>query len=610
MRAVLPAANPPRQARLWLLALTFATAGALPPANAQSAPAVPADAPIEAHGDEAVRYKVDVVAPDPVAATVAAAVDLVRWQDYADMTEDLLDRLAREAVPQAREAAATQGFYSAEVDITIDRTTQPASVKLSVRAGLPTLVTEVNIVVTGPAAAPDAPGGDMTAKIRDAWSLRAGQVFRQSSWASAKDRAIATIAAGPYAAANLTASEARIDPVARSAVLTIEIASGPPFHFGSTDVRGLVRYTSDLVQAFSTIHAGELYAIGPLDDFVRRLLASGYFASAQASIAPDPEHADAAPVTLSIIEAPTRRLELGAGYSTDTQWKASGNYSDVNIDGHGLQMYIDARIETKISAGSLRFVRPPASGDWLDSFGAGLDRTDIENLVTRTAAVTVRRRAIDERSTPAFGAGFYYDEQQPSGGATEKSHALYLDGEYTWRRVDNLLSPSRGYMASLQVGAGVPGASTRTFGRVVGHFAAWWPVNDVTELSARAEGGAVLADSRDGIPSNFLFRTGGDTTVRGYAFDSLGVQEGSAIVGGRYYAVASAEATRWIGDNWGVAAFVDAGNATDELHDAHIAVGYGVGARLRTPIGPFRIDVAYGQEVKSVRVHFSVGLSF
>ena len=88
------------------------------------------------------------------------------------------------------------------------------------------------------------------------------------------------------------------------------------------------------------------------------------------------------------------------------------------------------------------------------------------------------------------------------------------------------------------------------------------------------------------------------------------MQQGDAVVGGRYYAVASAEVTRWIGENWGIATFVDAGNATDSLHDFHLALGYGVGARLRTPIGPFRVDVAYGQDVHSVRVHFSVGLSF
>ena len=132
----------------------------------------------------------------------------------------------------------------------------------------------------------------------------------------------------------------------------------------------------------------------------------------------------------------------------------------------------------------------------------------------------------------------------------------------------------------------------------------------LTSLYARADVGAVLADSRDGIPSNFLFRTGGDTTVRGYAFDSLGVPLGQAIVGGRYYTAGSVEVTRWFGESWGLATFVDAGNATDSLHDVSLALGYGVGARVRTPIGPFRVDVAYGQQSSSVRVHFSVGLSF
>jgi translocation and assembly module TamA len=98
--------------------------------------------------------------------------------------------------------------------------------------------------------------------------------------------------------------------------------------------------------------------------------------------------------------------------------------------------------------------------------------------------------------------------------------------------------------------------------------------------------------------------------VRGYAFDSLGVQEGSAVVGGRYYAVGSVEAIHWINRTWGLAAFVDAGNATDQVADLDPAFGYGVGARFRTPIGPFRLDIAYGERDRQVRVHFSVGLTF
>ena len=57
--------------------------------------------------------------------------------------------------------------------------------------------------------------------------------------------------------------------------------------------------------------------------------------------------------------------------------------------------------------------------------------------------------------------------------------------------------------------------------------------------------------SREGIPSTFLFRTGGDQTVRGYAFESLGVQRGDAVIGGRYLPSAASRYTHWFSDAWG-----------------------------------------------------------
>jgi translocation and assembly module TamA len=152
--------------------------------------------------------------------------------------------------------------------------------------------------------------------------------------------------------------------------------------------------------------------------------------------------------------------------------------------------------------------------------------------------------------------------------------------------------------------------STRAFGRGIAQLAGWIPLDIKTQLALRAEAGAVVASTSDGIPAPLLFRTGGDTTVRGYAFQSLGPRVGDATVGGRYYALASAEVVRWIGASWGIAAFVDAGNAADHVHDLKPVYGYGVGGRLRTPIGPFRLDLAYGEATKTVRVHLSVGLSF
>jgi translocation and assembly module TamA len=567
--------------------------------------------PAEAGADgTAARYRVTIDAPSPLKEAIERSVRLVRWQDYAEMTDDLRDRLMREAVEETRNIAAAEGHFSATIDITVARDTDPAVVTLRVEAGPLARVTAVRIAVTGPASTDAPSAANAISKVEREWSLPEGAVFRQAAWLAAKERAVATLAAGPYAAAKLEKSEASIDPDRQSAELAVELASGPAFRFGDVRVSGLAKYSEALVRNYGTIAPGDPYSEAALERYVRRLNASGYFASAHAKVDAETTHPEDATVFVAVIEAPTRRLEAGIGYSTDVQFRANANYRDVNVDDHGLQLYVDARAETKIQSASLRLSRPPNDVGWLGTFGAGAERTDIEGLVTRTAAIGTRWRTVAEDDERAVSATYYHDEQVPSGAPSQIAHAVYLELERYWRRVDNLIAPSKGFIASLQAGGGVPGASTRGFGRVLGRFAAWLPIDRTHEIGMRAEGGAVLAGSRIGIPSKLLFRTGGDTTVRGYAFESLGVQDGDAIVPGRYYAVASVDVTRWMTAEWGLAAFDDAGNAVDSLSDARFVWGYGVGARVRTPLGPFRFDVAYGQQSHEVRAHVSVGLSF
>jgi translocation and assembly module TamA len=136
------------------------------------------------------------------------------------------------------------------------------------------------------------------------------------------------------------------------------------------------------------------------------------------------------------------------------------------------------------------------------------------------------------------------------------------------------------------------------------------PVGLRNDILVRGEAGVVLATSRSGIVSSFLFRTGGDQTIRGYAFESIGVPQGTATVGGRYLVLGSVEYTRWVTDALGAAVFVDAGDAFDRPGAFDAAVGVGIGVRWRSPIGPFRADVAYGARSEKVRLHFSAGFSF
>jgi translocation and assembly module TamA len=603
-------ARGPSRRRLRLLAptLLLASAAAFADVPQATAPAAPPPAASAAPA-QALRYRVAIDAPPVLRDVLAASVDLIRWQTYEEMTESLFDALRRQAIGQAKEAAATEGFFSAEVAVDIDRNAAPIAVSVRVTPGVRASVASVNVGVTG-AAATDSQGSEAIARMRREWRLPSGAPFRQPAWIDAKAQAVAALAGESFAASKLVSSEASVDAQANTVDLDVAIDSGPVFHVGDLDVQGLSRYSIDLVQRYRTRRPGDRYSVAELDQFVRRLNGTGYFASVHAAIDTDPAQASDAPVHVAVIEAPPKKIEAGLGYSTDTAFRANISYRDVDVGARALQMYVDARIESKLQNASLRFVEPPTPRGWSRSTFARIERTDISGLVTQTAATGVRMSSLEERNQWQYGAALYGDRQQPFGQPAANSHALYVDVERAWRRVDDLAAPAQGWIALIQVGAGVPGVSTRGFERVIARYALWQPINRLWSFTGRVEAGAVIAGDRTGIPSELLFRTGGDTTVRGYAFQSLGLKQGDAVLPTRYYTVASIEATRWINDALGAAAFVDAGDAFDETSDMRLAVGYGVGARVRTPIGPFRLDLAYGARSRQVRLHFSVGVAF
>src|SRR5690606_5985145 len=130
---------------------------------------------------------------------------------------------------------------------------------------------------------------------------------------------------------------------------------------------------------------------------------------------------------------------------------------------------------------------------------------------------------------------------------------------------------------------------------VYGQYQHWVPITPRDQLLLRTEVGRTFTDHRERIPEDFLFRAGGSRSNRGYAYQSLGVREGEAIVGGRYLLTASAEYVHWLDDKWGAAVFTDVGDAVDDSGDWQANTSYGIGARFKTPAGPFALDLAYAQ---------------
>ncbi|HQX67498.1 MAG TPA: BamA/TamA family outer membrane protein, partial [Ottowia sp.] len=112
------------------------------------------------------------------------------------------------------------------------------------------------------------------------------------------------------------------------------------------------------------------------------------------------------------------------------------------------------------------------------------------------------------------------------------------------------------------------------------------------------------------------FRTGGDTTVRGYGWRRIGVPVGSGLVGpGRYMALGSVEWQRPIlRQRWpGLlehTLFIDVGSVANQATALRPHWGVGTGLRLITPVGPMQLDIAYGLKSKEIRLHMTVGFVF
>ena len=554
-------------------------------------------------------YRVQIEAPADLAATLREGLVLVRWQEDPQMTPEQLRRLADEAVREARETAATEGYFSPRVDLAIDESAEPWVVRLTLEPGERTTVEDVEIRFSGPATE-DPEAQDLMNRVREGWGLRRGEPFRQPRWEEAKRDAVRELSRWRYAGARVAASEARIDPATRRARLTVELASGPPYYFGEVRVSGTRRYPERLVENLSPFREGDVYDRDQLVVYQRRLLESGYFVSVQADIDPAESRPQGSPVRVAVIEAPTQHFEAGLGYSTDAGPRLELRYSDQDVRDSAWRFGSELRLDEKIQSLQLDFDSPPRpQGRWTSYF-ARARQTDIQNEFTRELAGGVSYNWGAEVTPSALIVSGHLEEQRVAGDVTDNRHALYVGHRRTFRRTDDFISPRSGYMVMAEVGGAPPGLASRPFLRGIISGSFFFPLGRTDDLLVRGQAGRVLADSREGIPSSFLFRTGGDQTVRGYAFESLGVRQGDAIVGGRRFVVASTEYTHWFGESWGIAAFADAGNAWDGDSELQAAIGVGVGARFRTPIGPIRADLAYGAETQALRLHFSVGYSF
>jgi len=556
-------------------------------------------------------YSVEIGAPDAQRKQLEEHLDIYKWRDNPRMNAEQLRLLVRQAPENIRELLATEGFYSPTIDSSLEERPGSWLARFTVAPGEPVRVARFDVDVRGAFADGSEQNAARLQKLRERWPLRPGKVFRHAEWEAAKRGALQDLLTGRYPAAWVESSQATVNAETREAGLQVILDSGPAFTFGEMEVSGLKRYPRSIVERLSPVEPGSAYSQAKLLDFQARLQDSPYFASALVSAEIDPARAENVPVRVEVEERLSRKIGFGIGASTNTGARGQVEYLDLDWMDRAWRLTALIKLESKKQLLSAEVQFPRTRQGYLDSVNAFSARDDIEGEAATRVGVGAKRTRVVGKIETALAVQYQTEQKRVSGVPDDTRQALTLNYAWTRRDVDNLLYPTRGHLVNGQIGGAARALlSDQNFVRGYARLLYFYPVADNGNLVLRGELGATLAQCRQGIPSDFLFRAGGDQSVRGYAYQSLGVAEGAAVVGGRYLGVASAEYVHWLRPAWGAAVFYDVGTAADELREFKPVQGYGAGARWKSPVGPLNLDVAYGRETREVRLHFSVGFAF
>ncbi|WP_175161311.1 autotransporter assembly complex protein TamA [Achromobacter aegrifaciens] len=597
--------------------------------------------------------------PPAALQAITEAVDAIaRLAEDQDGGE--INRLRRRARDATLAALATQGYFSPTVKLEAGTDIGGETWDISIVSGKRTTVTSVDLSFTGRITRPEFAA--RVQKLRDDWQLKTGQPFINSDWNKAKSNLLDAVSSRDFMLARMTASQAEIEADTASAALRVTIDSGPQVRMGELTTEGLKRVPEKLVERYVRYSPGAAYDQNKLDTWQQDLQSTAFFRGAFVSLeqpgqaqptpAPNADRARAPgstdlaaatpagdpsvsggmpppapaydsngevtlPVQVRVVEAPPKRFTGSIGVDDEAGLRVESLYRQNVVFGQPVTLETGFSVDRLQQRAYADFLLPPNQRGYKDSFGVLYDHSDIQGLdVTRYALgatrLQERKGAGDSRVEyeTRWGLLLAEDHVKIDGGDQYKLPTLTATAEWLRRDVDNKYDPREGNLIAVGGGVGVTLDSGEPYTRARLRAQKWWPIGKLDVLTVRGEVGRVWSNSKVRVPDDFGFRTGGARSIRGYKYQSIGVKQDDAVVGAPTLLVGSIEYDHYFNERWGMGVFVDAGDAAESFGDMSMAVGYGVGARVRTPAGPLFLDVAYGQRDRDLRLHFSLGIAF
>jgi translocation and assembly module TamA len=526
-------------------------------------------------------------------------------KEPCDAPEWKIRNLFAKADQEIDRALRALGYYHAAVEKSLTFNGDCWQAVFNIRPGTRAVVNAIDITITG-----DALDDPEFQKLRDNLPIKTGSPVHHGDYESLKRRFEALAQERGYLNATFAESRLLIDKDRNSARIELVFDAGKRMYFGDVTVRQDI-LNPEFVEKYIAIKKGDFYTTEQLVKTHNALSQSDYFDIVE--IIPDTDNIEQQHVPVSITLHPRSRhlYSFGLGFDTDIGPLANATYKNrrLNRRGHFLTANLD--ISPVLSMADVAYNIPLDDPTYdVFSFGGGLRYEDTDTFKSRKAALSARyKKALDSGWKQTLFLDFSYEEFETE---TTSGEALLLIPGANWLRsvADSVVRPTRGYRAEFEViGSYENPLSDVSF--LQGTFSGLWmqPFSWGGKFIGRTDLGATLIDDLEQLPTSYRFYAGGINSIRGYDYKELAPRDRFGHVeGGQFLTVVSAEYEHPVLDDWGVAAFVDTGNAfnTDSIS---FKTGIGLGIRWYSPIGPVRLDFAVplSEADSSFQVHFSAG---
>ncbi|MBP1722395.1 MAG: autotransporter secretion outer membrane protein TamA [Deltaproteobacteria bacterium] len=523
----------------------------------------------------------------------------------------LLNLFRRRLPEKIQKSLEPFGFYEAQASSIVEKTEDGRDLLLvKVIPGAPVRVTSVQVKVTGPGEK----NRDLT-QLAASFPLKSGDVLNQVKYEKAKEELRSRALNLGYLGADFVSHVIRVNRTERKAEIELILQTGPAYLFGEVIWEGPQMYPISYLERYLDFKPGEPYSYSKVYQTQLNLINSDRFSSVNIRADKDEAREARVPVRVQLEPSAPKRLRPGVGYSTDYGAKVMLRYQDLNAFQRGHEFNADMSIAERQQAVSAYYTLPNRGHiDNRTNLKAGLQR-EILNPYDNVLLT------LEGEQARSFGYGIIgsaylqFRYEQFSEADRDGISELLMPGLRLYqRRVDDLIRPSRGFRYSLETRG-----STRTLGaesdflQFLANGDLLIPLGAGFSLIPRTQLGATWQkDPLTDLPPSLRFYAGGDRSVRGYTYQSLGPKDSQGnVIGGKHLLVGSLELEYFITKNWSVAGFYDAGNAFNNFQDMTWPMGAGLGIRYYTPAGPVRVDVARQINVDNpgFQLHIAVGFA-